>query len=166
MSAAPGSAGWCTFGLAGALYGVDVERVQEVLRPTGLTRLPRAPLPVRGLLNLRGQIVPAIDLRVALGLPAAPDGAPRPNLIVRDGAAAVSLIVDTIGDVQPPDAGTLEPAPGTAGGPAGHLLSGVIPLADRLLLVLDLDRTLDHAFSTDSTTTAAGPDHGRQGEPA
>jgi chemotaxis signal transduction protein len=61
-----GNASWCTFRLGGRLYGIRVERVQEVLKPMPLTPVPLAPAAVRGLLNLRGQIVTALDLAPSL----------------------------------------------------------------------------------------------------
>lgn len=139
--------GWCTFTVAGRLCGLDVTRVQEVLRPLPVTPLPLAPPAVRGLLNLRGRIVPAVDLRAVLGLPAAPGSAPGGHLIVFDGDSPVSLIVDSIGDVRHADGAALVPVPHTLDGAARDLVAGAVPLPDGLLLALDLDRTLERAFA-------------------
>src|SRR4051794_41692560 len=72
-----------TFRLDGDLYGVEVEHVQEVLRSQKLTRVPLAPPAVAGLINLRGQVVTAIELRERLGPPPRPAGAPPPPLPLR-----------------------------------------------------------------------------------
>jgi purine-binding chemotaxis protein CheW len=157
MSAPAATAtGWCTFTLAGRSYGLDVTRVQEVLRPLPITRLPLAPPAVRGLLNLRGRIVPAVDLRHVLGLPAAPTGSAAGHLVVFDGASPVSLLVDAIGDVHRADGAALVPVPHTLDGSARELLAGALPLPDSLLLVLDLDRTLERAFADANAPHDAG----------
>lgn len=148
--------GWCTFTVAGRLCGLDVTRVQEVLRPQPVTSLPLAPPAVRGLLNLRGRIVPAVDLRAVLGLPPAGEGTPGGHLIVFDGESPVSLIVDSIGDVRRADGAALVPVPHTLDGPARDLVAGAVPLPDGLLLVLDLDRTLECAFADASAPHPTG----------
>ena len=152
----PAVTGWCTFTVAGRLCGLEVTRVQEVLRPTPVTRLPLAPPAVRGLLNLRGRIVPAVDLRLVLGLPPAPAGTPGGHLIVFDGESPVSLLVDAIGDVQRAESATVLPVPHPLDGPARDLVAGAVPLPDGLLLVLDLDRTLDRAFAESDASPRPG----------
>jgi purine-binding chemotaxis protein CheW len=157
--------GWCTFTLAGGLYGVAVSRTHEVLRPQPLTRVPLAPAAVAGLLNLRGQIVPAVDLRVPLGLePGAAPGAfvvvrgstargeAGPGLDDRAGAGLVALLVDEIGDFR--RAGVPASLPAREGD-SGSYTAGVVPLADRLLVVLDLDRLLERVFERDGRETGA-----------
>lgn len=139
--------GWCTFTVAGRQCGLDVERVQEVLRPQPMTSLPLAPPAVRGLLNLRGRIVPAVDLRVVLGLAGTDATAPGGHLVVFDGESPVSLIVDSIGDVRHAADVAPVPVPHTLEGPARDLIAGAVPLPDGLILILDLDRTLERAFA-------------------
>ena len=139
--------GWCTFTVAGRQCGLDVARVQEVLRPQPMTSLPLAPPAVRGLLNLRGRIVPAVDLRVVLGLAETDATAPGGHLVVFDGEAPVSLIVDSIGDVRHAADVAPVPVPHTLEGPARDLIAGAVPLPDGLILILDLDRTLERAFA-------------------
>jgi purine-binding chemotaxis protein CheW len=139
--------GWCTFTVAGRLCGLDVARVQEVLRPQPMTPLPLAPPAVRGLLNLRGRIVPAVDLREVLGLAGSAAPAPGGHLVVFDGESPVSLTVDSIGDVCHAADAAPVPVPHTLEGPARDLIAGAVPLPDGLLLLLDLDRTLERAFA-------------------
>jgi purine-binding chemotaxis protein CheW len=95
-----------------------------------------------GLINLRGQIVTAIDMRRKLGLPPRPAGRLPMNMVVRSDDGPVSLLVDEIGDVLQPDAATFELPPDNAPQVSRELLVGVYKLKDRLLLVLDPDRTL------------------------
>jgi purine-binding chemotaxis protein CheW len=132
-----GQTQYCTFFLDGLFFGVPVQQVQEVIRYQELTRVPLAAPEVSGLINLRGQIVTAIDLRRRLGLPPRPAERLPMNVVVRHDGGAVSLLVDEIGDVQEAEASLFEPPPPTLHGPARSLIRGAYKLADRLLLVLE-----------------------------
>ena len=134
---------YCTFLVDGLFFGVDVTTVQEVIRPQRMTRVPLAPPVVEGLINLRGQIVSAIDLRRRLELPERPRDALPMNIVVRTDDGAVSLLVDEIGDVVEVDPGAFERPPETLRGVARRLIPGAYKLADRLLLVLDTERAVD-----------------------
>jgi purine-binding chemotaxis protein CheW len=133
---------YCTFHVAGHYFGLDVLRVQEVIRYQEMTRVPLAPPVVRGLINLRGQIVTALDLRQRLGLGQCPVAQQPINVVVRCDDGAVSLLVDEIGDVLELPEDLFERAPETLTGPVRELIRGVYKLTDRLLLVLDTDRTI------------------------
>ena len=151
--------GWCTFGVADGLYGVELERVQEVLRPQPLTRVPLAPPALVGLLNLRGHIVPAVDLRVVLGFPSRgseADPAPRGGsqgsgmIVVRAPQGLVALVVDAVGDVRrAPEPASAADVPGTTAS-TDPLFAFALALPERLLVVLDLDRVLERAFARTS----------------
>jgi methyl-accepting chemotaxis protein/chemotaxis signal transduction protein len=133
---------FCPFFLAGSYYGVEVSQVQEIVRHQPLTRVPLAPRVVRGLINLRGQIVTALDLRRRLGLSEAPDGLTPRNVVVRTGVGVVSLLVDEIDDVLEAEPGAFERPPETLRGAARDLIRGAYKLRDRLLLILDIDKVL------------------------
>jgi len=134
---------YSTFTVDGLLFGVDVLRVQEVLRHQTTTPVPLAPGVVRGLINLRGQIVTALDLRARLSLePHAADAQPL-NVVVRTDEGAVALLVDDIGDVISADDAAWEAAPATLTDAARDLIPGAYKLDGRLLLQLDVDRALD-----------------------
>ncbi|WP_370328267.1 chemotaxis protein CheW [Euzebya sp.] len=129
---------YCTFSLDGHLFGVEAERVQELLRPQALTPVPTAAPVVAGLMSLRGQIVTALDLRQRLGL--APLEGQRPmTVVVRREAGTVALLVDAIGAVVDVDPADLEAPPETVAGPGRELILGVHQLPERLLLILDVD---------------------------
>lgn len=132
-----------TFFVADLFFGVDVLRVQEVLRFQHMTRVPQAPQVIEGLINLRGQIVIAIDMRRRLGLPPRSEGQTPMNMVVRTEDGAISLLVDEIGDVLDVDSAVYERAPSNLDPVAGQLIQGVYKLKDRLLLVLDAERTVD-----------------------
>jgi purine-binding chemotaxis protein CheW len=130
----------CTFLLGRQLFGVDVTKVQEVFRWQEMTRVPLAPRDVRGLINLRGQIVTAIETRRRLGLPDREAGALPTNVLVRTDDGVVSLLVDEIGDVVEVDEGSFEPPPATMAQASRDLVRGVYKLEGALLLLLDTDR--------------------------
>jgi purine-binding chemotaxis protein CheW len=132
-----------TFLVADLFFGVDVLHVQEVLQPQQMTSVPQAPGVIEGLINLRGQIVTAIDMRRRLGLPQRAGGQAPMNIVVRTVDGAVSLLVDEIGDVLDMDAAAYERPPQNLDPAAKELIRGVYKLADRLLLVLDEERTVD-----------------------
>ena len=131
---------FCTFYLDGHFFGVEVEKVQEVRLYQEMTRVPLAPPVFKGLINLRGQIVTAIDLRCRLGL--RERGADRlpMNVVVRTEDGVVSLLVDEIGDVLEVMEETFEPLPETLGGVSRDLVRGVHKLKGLLMLVLDTDK--------------------------
>jgi len=143
---------FCTFNVENLFLGIDVQQIQEVIRYQGMTRVPLADASISGLINLRGQIVTAIDLRVRLGLPPRdPDAVPM-NVVVRDEDNAVSLLVDRIGDVLESDDELFEVPPTTVSGEIRDLLVGAYKLPGRLLLVLDIERML-----AECDTRAADP---------
>jgi purine-binding chemotaxis protein CheW len=132
-----------TFFVADLFFGVDVLHVQEVLRSQQMTSVPQAPGVIEGLINLRGQIVTAIDMRRRLGLPQRPGGQAPMNMVVRTVDGAVSLLVDEIGDVLDMDSATYERPPQNLDPAARELIRGVYKLKNQLLLVLDEERTVD-----------------------
>lgn len=134
---------FCTFFLDGLYFGVEVQKVQEVIRYQEMTRVPLAPRVLRGLINLRGQLVTAIDLRRRLELPERP-GDKRPmNVVVRGEDGAMSLLVDEIGDVVEIHDENFERPPETLLGPARELITGAYKLEGRLLLLLDINRAVE-----------------------
>jgi purine-binding chemotaxis protein CheW len=134
---------FCTFLLDGHVFGTPVPKVQEVIQHQEMTKVPLAPGVVSGLINLRGQIVTAIDLRRRLGLPERGTDQLPMNVVVRTSDGAVSLLVDEIGDVIEVEEDTLEAPPETLQGFAREVVRGVYKLSGRLLLALDIDRVVD-----------------------
>jgi purine-binding chemotaxis protein CheW len=132
----------CTFTVDGLLFGVNVVQVQEVLRFQEMTPVPLAPAVVSGLINLRGQIVTALDMRQRLGLPARSADTPPTNLILRDQQRVVSLLVDEIGDVVEVSTDSFEPAPETLPPASRALIDGVYKFKPQLLLLLNTERAV------------------------
>jgi purine-binding chemotaxis protein CheW len=131
-----------TFTLAGHTYGVAVERVREVLKALPVTPIPLAPRAVAGLMNLRGEVVPVVDLRARLALPARRRDDPAMNVVVSAAGEPVSLLVDQIGDVLDVADEQFETPPDTLGQPTRGLVTGVYKLPDRLLMLVDVDRAV------------------------
>jgi purine-binding chemotaxis protein CheW len=133
---------YSTFFVGDLFFGVEVVKVQEVLRYQEMTKVPLAPDVVQGLINLRGQIVTALDMRHRLALPARPADSTPMNLVLRSDEGAVSLLVDEIGDVLEVDAESYERVPETLPAEQKQLIAGVCKLDERLLLVLDTERAM------------------------
>jgi purine-binding chemotaxis protein CheW len=131
---------FATFVLDDVHFGVPVLNVQEVIRYQDMTTVPLAPGVIRGLINLRGQIVTAIDLRRRLEMPDRADDERPMNVVVRTADGVVSLLVDEIGDVLQVDQADFEPPPQTLNGAARELVTGVYKLKSRLLLALDVEQ--------------------------
>lgn len=133
---------YATFFVDGMFFGVEVLKVQEVLRYQEMTRVPLAPQIIHGLINLRGQIVTAIDMRRRLKLAARHSDAQPMNMVVRSEEGVVSLLVDEIGDVIEVSDSCYEPPPVNMPAAQRALVDGVYKLDSKLLLVLNTDRTL------------------------
>jgi len=139
---------FCTFFVDHRFFGVPVHQVQEVIRYQEMTRVPLVPAVIRGLINLRGQIVVAVDLRRRLGLPERPEGQLPMNVVVRTEDGAVSLLVDEIGDVLAVNEEDFEQTPATLQDGEQELVRGVYKLEEQLLLLLDTERAVESAVTT------------------
>lgn len=135
-----------TFYVADLFFGVDVLCVQEVLCYQHMTRVPQAPDVIEGLINLRGQMVTAIDMRRRLKVPPGKEGQTPMNMVIRTDDGAVSLLVDEIGDVVDVNTSDYESPPGSLDPSAKELIRGVYKLKNQLMLVLDAERTVDVAL--------------------
>ncbi|MCW5892478.1 MAG: chemotaxis protein CheW [bacterium] len=133
---------FATFFVDGLFFGVEVLKVQEVIRYQQMTHVPLAPAEIQGLINLRGQIVTALDLRRRLTLAPRPADALPMNVVVRTDDGAVSLLVDEIGDVVEVSEEQFERPPETIDGVARDVIRGVYKLRERLLLILDTEKTI------------------------
>lgn len=131
-----------TFTLDDRTYGVDVDSVQEVLRGLPATRIPLAPAALAGLINLRGQVLTAIDLRHRLGLPDRAGEIDPMLVVLRLSGEPTALLVDSIGSVVDVTEDEFELPPDTLTGPSRDVILGAYKLPDRLLLALDVDRAV------------------------
>ena len=127
---------FCTFLLAGRTFAIDAGIVSEVFRSQPLTPVPRAPGPIRGLLNLRGRIVPAIDMRLRLGFPEAPSPISPTNIVLVVGGEFFSLLVDALVDVIDIPRASIEPPVAGAEQAGLDCLEGVHAAGDGLVHLL------------------------------
>lgn len=124
-------------------YAVDVARVQSIERVPALTLLPGAPPFVKGLAHLRGEVVPVVDLRERLKLPAAVYGEETRMIVVRKSGQDVGLIVDAAQDVVDLDLRDVVPMPAASGLANAAYIRGIARNRDPLLVLIHLDRVLD-----------------------
>lgn len=137
------AAEFVSFQIADQLFGLPILKVQDVLGPHSIARVPLAPPEIAGSLNLRGRIVTVVDMRRRLGLAGVEDPSKCMSIVVERAGEAYSLIVDAIGEVLSVSDSTFERNPTTLDPRWRELSQGIYRLQGNLLLVLDLDRLLD-----------------------
>jgi purine-binding chemotaxis protein CheW len=144
-----------TFFLDREEYGVDVRQVQEIRRMSEITSVPRAPEFVRGVINLRGRILPVLDLKRKLGLGEVEAGRATRIVVVRVGERLLGLLVDGASQVLKVAVSRIEPPPEEVLEKGGDYIRGVAKLDDRLIILVDLGRLLAHELRA-----AGAPDAG------
>lgn len=131
-----------TFSIGEEEFGVDILKVQEIIRTMEITKVPRAPEFVEGVINLRGKVIPIIDLRRRFGLSSKDHDKHTRIIVIEINNMIVGFVVDSVSEVLRIPAGTVEPPPPVVAGMESEYISGVGKLQDRLLILLDLDRLL------------------------
>jgi len=139
---APETAQYLTFLLNEQEYGVELLRIQEIRGYTAITPLPNVPTFVKGMLNLRGTVLPVLDLRSRFGMPEVPYTKFTVIVVANVGTRVVGLIVDSVSDVLTVTKDNIQPAPDFGAAAEANLVSGMIKNAERLAVLLDLDRVL------------------------
>lgn len=135
------------FRLGEELYAVDIMRIREIIRLQKLTALPKSPHFVEGVLNLRGTVIPVIDLRKRFDLPVAPCGRDTRLLIVTVGLQVLGLVVDEVTEVITVPVKDIKQPPQAARGIGPEYLVGVCLVRDSLIMLLNLDRILSERES-------------------
>jgi purine-binding chemotaxis protein CheW len=131
-----------SFYVADALMGVPIDEVEEINHNIDLTPVPHAPECVRGVMNLRGEVVTVIDLRAVLGLEPAELNRKMFTVVVRSGGEQIGLLVDRVADVVRTRRSDIEPPPANVAGADGRFFRGVCKLPEELLLFLDAEQVL------------------------
>ena len=145
-----------TFFLDREEYGVDVRQVQEIRRTTEITSVPRAPEFIRGVINLRGRILPVLDLKRKLGLGEVEAGRATRIVVVRVKERLLGLLVDGASQVLKVEVSRIEPPPEEVVEKGGDYIRGVAKLDDRLIILVDLERLLAHELRAASAFAAGG----------
>jgi len=131
-----------TFSIGEEEFGVDILKVQEIIRTMEITKVPKAPPFVEGVINLRGNVIPIIDLRKRFGLDTREHDKHTRIIVIEIHNMIVGFVVDAVSEVLRIPANTVEPPPPVVSGLESEYISGVGKLEDRLLILLDLDRLL------------------------
>ncbi|MGO9014793.1 MAG: chemotaxis protein CheW [Dissulfurispiraceae bacterium] len=131
-----------TFGLGGEEYAVDILKVQEINRMKEITRVPNAPSYVEGVINLRGKVMPVIDLRKKFGLDSKENDAQSRIMIIDVQGMTVGLVVDAVSEVLRIPSDIVDPTPQVAAEAGTEFITGIAKLEDRLIILLDMDRLI------------------------
>jgi purine-binding chemotaxis protein CheW len=131
-----------TFSIGEEEFGVDILKVQEIIRTMEITKVPRAQAFVEGVINLRGKVIPIIDLRRRFGLSSKTHDKHTRIIVIEISNMIVGFVVDSVSEVLRIPSGTVEPPPPVVAGVDSEYINGVGKLQDRLLILLDLDKLL------------------------
>lgn len=132
-----------TFKIAKEEFAVDILKVQEIIKLVEITRVPKSPCFVEGVINLRGKVIPVIDLRKRFGLDNVERNKDSRIIVIETDGKTVGMLVDSVSEVLRLDAGTIEPSPEIAGSVDSEYVNGVGKLEDRLIILLSLDKVLN-----------------------
>ena len=150
-----------TFVLGEETYGVDILRVQEIRGWSAVTKIPQAPPHVLGVLNLRGSIVPIVDLRMRFELDRAEYTAITViivmSVVTPSGRRDFGVVVDGVSDVVDVDSAQVRPAPELGSRSATDYILGLVSVAERMVVLLDIDRLIGRDLTTMGGSTAESP---------
>jgi purine-binding chemotaxis protein CheW len=131
-----------TFYVGNLLIGVDIQHVEEINRQVDVTPVPHAPPQVRGVINLRGEVVTVVDLRKVLDMGQTEVNQYSRTVVVNSGSEEIGLLVDRVADVMLARTDQIDPPPANVGGIAGQFFKGIYKLEKTLLIVLDVDAAI------------------------
>ena len=131
-----------TFSLGGEEYAVDILKVQEINRMKEITRVPNAASYVEGVINLRGKVMPVIDLRKKFGLDSKENDAQSRIMIIDVQGMTIGLVVDAVSEVLRIPSDIVDPTPPVASEAGTEFITGIAKLEDRLIILLDMDRLI------------------------
>lgn len=141
------------FELAKEFYGINIAVVESIIKMQSITQLPQTPAYIKGVTNLRGTVLPVIDLRIRFGLESQPDTRQTRVIIVTMGSIKVGLMVDGVSEVMRVSDESIEPLPPMVNSINADFLKGIARLEDHLIILLDVERVL--GFQEQETLAAA-----------
>ncbi|HHW15345.1 MAG TPA: chemotaxis protein CheW [Firmicutes bacterium] len=143
------------FSLAGEDFGVPIDQVREIIRFTAVTKVPKAPVSVLGVINLRGRVIPVVSLRERFGFPAEEAGNAT-RIVVSDLAGQTAgFVVDAVTEVLRLDEGAIEPPPASASTVDSAFIKGIGKIDERLIILLDLEKVFDFSVLARLTPAAS-----------
>lgn len=156
-SQAPGTLQLVSFRLGDEEYGIEITKIQEIILMGEITRVPQTPVYVKGLINLRSNVIPILDLRLRFGLPEGQTNDETRIMVVNVAGKTIGLIVDAVSEVLRVAQEEIAPPPPTVAGLGREYLTGLVKLEGRLLILLDIDKLLDEegAAITEKITVGA-----------
>jgi len=152
---------YLTFELGGEVYGLEILKVQEIIGMMTVTRVPRTPNFVRGVINLRGKVIPVIDLRRKFGMEPQEDTEKTCIVVVQiaaggtDQTTTMGIIVDEVSEVLDIDAEQIEPPPSFGASVDTDFILGMGKVAERVVMLLDIDKVLTQAEAAEASAAAA-----------
>ena len=153
----PGAEPFILLELAGATYAVRSRDIQQLEMPGQVTTVPNAPSFVQGVVSVRGEVIPVVNLRARFGFPSVAQTARTRLVVVRVGKRVVGLLVDSAREFASIDPTSIQPPPASIAGTSGRYLEGIAQQGERIVLVLDVNELLDpHAFEKESPLTGEG----------
>jgi purine-binding chemotaxis protein CheW len=140
---------YLTFKLGREEYGVEILKVQEIIRKQEITRVPKTPEYVRGVINLRGKVIPVVELRAKFGMPSQEDTEKTCIIVIQFEAAGkaviTGVIIDEVKEVLDIQSGQIEDPPTFGGGDSSEFILGIGKIGDSVKLLLDIERVLNSA---------------------
>ncbi len=137
---------YLTFALGGEIYGLEILKVQEIIGMMSVTRVPRTPEFIRGVINLRGKVIPVVDLRIKFGLESKDDTEKTVIIVVQvireSQKVTMGTIVDEVSEVMDIEAGQIEPPPELGAEVDTDFILGMGKIADKVVMLLDVDKVL------------------------
>jgi len=131
-----------TFMLGDEEYGIDILSVQEILRMVEITQVPKSQEVIEGVINLRGRVIPVLDMRKKFGLPETDDRDDRKIMVINVGGLTAGIVVDSVSEVLRLPAENIDETPAMVSGGSSEFIKGVGKLDDRLIILLDLERLI------------------------
>jgi purine-binding chemotaxis protein CheW len=131
------------FELANEFYGIDIAVVESIIKMQEITQLPQTPSYLKGVTNLRGTVLPVIDLRIRFGMDTQNDTKQTRVIIVTMGEVKVGLMVDGVSEVLRISEESIEPLPPMVNSVNSDFLKGIVRLEDRLIILLEVEKVLD-----------------------
>ena len=131
------------FELGGEFYGINIAVVESIIKLQAITQLPQTPVYIKGVTNLRGTVLPVIDLRTRFGLETQPDTKQSRIIIVTMGNIKVGVMVDGVSEVLRISDESIEPLPPMVNAVNADFLKGIVRLEDRLIILLEVEKVLN-----------------------
>ncbi len=133
-----------TFFIDDEQYGLDISRIKEIIALMSITRIPKTPDFVKGVINLRGSIIPVIDIRLKFGMPAKEETVETAIVIYEIDSVSIGFIVDRVDDVFSIDTDTISAAPDFGTSIDTTFISGIAEIEEGIIMILDLKNIFDH----------------------